>query len=413
MRTPKAVGLWFLVMTMGAVYSRAVEVDPLLNFQVLGGQYFFKEERGGLTGNAQALFAPAVRFDDRWALLPSLSASYQGTKQVVDLVGSGSIFQEQMDHRLGLRLVYAPGGSDGRWKIKSSGSVKWELLKETKDEAWTEGLFDYTKLSGGLEAEYAYHDPYSLRFGFDYHQTWFANYSSLESQEAMTVNGLSRSAELVGDYVLNTRNFTVFAGMDGPINDRVILEGSAACVYQDFYNQPVVDDAGGLTAKLREDITTTVGFGARVPARLTRDLRLLGSIDVGFGYNTSNQNSFDAQRVKYMGFYYNFKEVKAGPGLRFFIGDEKRPVVAGVSGQWALRHYPHRPAQDDKGTYGTEMLETQSFLASTTLSYPMTEQFSLLFNFQYGESLSNQKYEEYYSYNYSVKNYLFGFKYEY
>ncbi|MBI5623891.1 MAG: hypothetical protein HY924_08945 [Elusimicrobia bacterium] len=413
MKTSSRVVFWLFAMAMGAAPSRAVEVSPLFNFQVMGGQYFFKDERGGLTGNAQALLAPALRFDERWALLPSLSSSYQGTKQVVDLVGSGSVFQEQMDHRTGLKLVMTPGGPDGRWRLKPSVSAKWELLKETKDEEWTEGLFDYYKLSGGVEAEYLYGDPYSLRFGFDYFQTWFPNYSSLESQAAMTVNGLSRSAELVGDFVLDTRNYSIFASMDGPISDRVILEGSAACVYQDFYNQPVIDDAGQLTAKLREDIYTSVGLGVRLPARLDRRLRLLGSLDVGLAYNSSDQNSFDAQRVKFMGFYYNYSEVKAGPALRFYIGDEEKPVLLSVSGLWTMRHYPHRSQQDDKGTYGTDPVETHSYTASTSLSYPMTEQFSLLFNFQYGESLSNQKYEEYYSYNYTVKNYLFGFKYEY
>ncbi|MBI5883854.1 MAG: hypothetical protein HZB91_12215 [Elusimicrobia bacterium] len=413
MMTSSKVGVLVLAMAMTAAESRAVEVDPLFNLQVMGGQYFFKRERAGLTGNAQGLIAPAIGFDDTWALLPSLSASYQGTKQVVDLVGSGSIFQEQMDHRAGLRLIITPGGAGGRWRLKPSMSAKWELLKETKDEEWMDGLFDYYKLSGGMEAEYIYNDPYSLRFGFDYFQTWFPNYTSLESQAALTVNGLSRSTELVGDRVLDTRNFALFAGMDGPISDRVILEGSVSSVYQDFYNQPVVDDAGQPTSLLREDIYTTVGLGVRVPARLTRDLRLLGSIDLGLGYNTSNQNSYDAQRLQFLGFYYNHKEVKAGPSLRFFIGDEKRPITASVSGQWWLKHYPHRPMQNESGTYQTDRLETHSYTASTSLSYPMTDHFSLLFNFQYGESVSNQKYEEYYSYNYSVKNYLFGFKYEY
>lgn len=400
-------------MGMGAQTSRAVEVSSLYTLRVMGGQYFFKDEKGGLTGNASGLIAPAIKFDERWALLPSLSSSYQGTKQVVDLVGSGSVFQEEMDHRGALRFIITPGGEGGRWRLKPGVSFKYELLKETKDEEWSNGLFDYHKLNTGFEGEFIYMDPYALRFGFDYFHTRFPNYTSLESQAAMSVSGLSRSVELVGDKVLDTRNFSLFVGMDGPISDRVVLDGSAVTVLQEFYNQPIVDDAGQLTAKLRQDIFTSVALGVRVPARFSRDMRFLGSLDGSISYNSSDQNSFDAQSVKFMGFYYNYSELKCGPTLRLLIGPEKRPVVVGVNGEWTMRHYPHRPVQDSKGTYLSDPIENHAYMASASLSYPMTEQFSLLFNFQYGEAVSNQRYEEYYPYNYTVKSYLFGFKYEY
>ncbi|MBI5209464.1 MAG: hypothetical protein HY927_05755 [Elusimicrobia bacterium] len=400
------------MMIMQAAQARAVEVTPLFNFQVLGGQYFFRSEKGDLSGNASGIVAPALKFDEHLALLPSVSSTYQGTKQVVDLVGSGSIFQEQMDHRVGTRLVITPGGDAGRWRLKPSISYKYELLKETKDESWGRGLFDYYKMSGGFEAEFVYRDPFSLRFGFDYFETHFPNYSSLEAQAA-TALGNDMARELVGGKVLDTRNFSVFASMDGPISEYVILEGMAASVYQDYYNQRLVDEAGAYKLALREDILSTAGLGVRLPARIAREVRMLGNVDLSLSYNTSNQNSFDAQRVKFMKFYYNYGEIKAGPSVRLYFGPEKRPVALGVGGQWWYRRYPYRPRQNDEGTYKPEVVRTHSYMASTSLSYPMSDHFSLVFDFQYGASVSNQTYEQYYSYNYTVKNYLFGFKYEY
>ena len=52
-------------------------------------------------------------------------------------------------------------------------------------------------------------------------------------------------------------------------------------------------------------------------------------------------------------------------------------------------------------------------MMSSSLNYPMAPHFSLVFNFQYGIASSNQQFEQYYKYNYTVTNYLFGFSYDF
>ena len=157
-------------------------MSPIYGLQVLGGQYFFAGDKGALSGNISGVVAPAMKFNERWSLLPSLNSSYQGTKQVVDLVGAGTLVQEQMEHRAALKAVYSPEGS--RWRFKPSASFKAQLLKETRGETWGKGLFDYRKWNAGFETEFMYHDPFSVRLGLDYYETSFHNYTSLESQAA-------------------------------------------------------------------------------------------------------------------------------------------------------------------------------------------------------------------------------------
>lgn len=407
----RLLGIAGLCLRVQAGAAHALEVSPIYGLQVLGGQYFFGGDRGTLSGNVSGVVAPAMKFNDEWALLPSLNSSYQGTKTVVDLVGAGTLFQEQMDHRLAARAVYTPGG--GQWRLKPSLSYKYQLLKETKDEDWGEGLFDYRKWSAGLDAEYVYHDPFSLHAGVDYFETSFPNYTSLESQAATQFQGQSLARELVGDFILDTQNASLSIGGDGPIYERLILDGNAVATYQHFPNQHVVDGAGQLTPLLREDLATTVTLGARMPRELNSDLRTLGGLDLGLSYTTSNQNNYDARQARFFPLYYNYGELRVSPSFKLLIGPPREAVVLGLSATWWHRRYPYRVIQDEAGAYLDQKLRTDNSMISASLTYPMAKHFSLLFNFQYGKTISNQRYESFYSYNYSVTNYLFGFSYDY
>jgi hypothetical protein len=122
------------ILLLLAAPLSALEIDPLYKVQVLGGQYFFAGEKSDMTGNASVTAAPALKFDEAISVLPVVQASYQGTKQVQDLVGAGTLFQEQMDYRVSARAVWMPEGSP--WRLKPSFGYKYELLKETKDESW-------------------------------------------------------------------------------------------------------------------------------------------------------------------------------------------------------------------------------------------------------------------------------------
>ena len=407
----RAMGISVLGCCLAAVSARALEVSPIYGLQMLGGQNFYTGQRSSLSGNASAVIAPAMKFNDRWSLLPSLRSSYQGTEQVLDVVGAGTLFQSQWDNRLGVRGIYAP--ADSLWRIKPSASFKYELLQQTKDERIGSGLYDYYKWDMGIDFEYVYHDPFSVHFGLDYYQTHFLNYTSLESQTATAFQGQSLARELVGDYVLDTQNVLFMAGAEGPLAERLILEGSAAVMYQRFPEQHLIDPSGNLTAPLREDVITTLGASLKMPAELNSDLRLLGSLDTAVSYESSNQNSYDATQLKYIPYYYNYGEVRVGPNVKLLIGPPRQATVLSLGGTYWYRRYPYRQTQNSSGLYQGGSTHMNNFMVNSSLTYPMAPRFSLVLNVQYGRGTSNQTFEQFYKYNYTTTSYLIGFNYDF
>lgn len=385
--------------------GRAAAEPPIVRAQLLGGQYLYGGDRGALSGNAAISIVPAAQLTETVRLVPVISSSYQGTKQVVDLVGAGTLLQEQMEHRIAVRALIDRPGS--RWRLKPNAGYTHELLKETRDETWGGGLFDTRRLSGGLEAEYLYREPYSIRLAFDYVYAAFPNYNSLESQVGF---GLAR--ELAGRRVLDHHAQSVLVAASVPVG-RLVVEGQLREQRSSFLDQHLVDSTGALGKETREDYLTSLGLALRMPAELNTDLRLLGTLELGAAFNGSDQSSFDAARARYLPRFYGYREARVGSGGQLLFGDPREPIVLSGAVSWTRRVYPNRPPQDATGLYQGGSLRQDHWLLSTTFSYPLAPRFSLVASLQHGTASSNQGFELGYSYKYAVTNYLFGVSYEY
>jgi len=199
---------------LAAVPAKAVEVIPIFKTSLLGGQYFLFGSRANLSGNGTLVAAPVLEFNERWTLIPMWSSDYRGTKGVGEGVGAGTLFQQQMNHRISATGVYKP--EDTTWRLKPSLSYKRQFLNETKNEKWGFGLFDFEKIAIGIEAENVYKEPFSYRFGFDAYRIRFPNYDSLESEVGVDPNGNPLGRELAPKNVLDTYNYRLSASGNLP-----------------------------------------------------------------------------------------------------------------------------------------------------------------------------------------------------
>lgn len=400
-----------------AIPASAVEWAPVFNASLAGGQYFFQGQRGSLGGNAAVTAAGLVKLSDRWSVLPMYSGGYRGTKGVDDGVGAGTLFQQQMDHTLsvtGLRKI-----PDTTWRVKPSAGYKREFLKETRDESWGHGLFDYEKIAAGVEFENAYKDPFVFRAGFDVFRVRFPNYESLESRSGVDPFGSPLGRELASKHVLDTYNWQVSASGNRPwpyADPKYVLSGSASFVYKDFLDQRIVQPNGQFQDVGRRDFAQTLGGSVARPVPVHvfgTDGLLNPSFGLNFSYNRSNQNSFDATFARYIGDSYSYWSLGGGPGATLSWGDRKAPTWASASFRWSRQTYLGRLVQDELGVYGSAKQRHDRFTLALAYGYPIAPKLTMTFRTNVLWASSNHKYQKTYSYAYRAMNYLIGVSYEY
>ena len=403
------------VLLAAALPASAVEWTPVFNASVSGGQYFFKGQRGNLGGNAAVTAAGMAKLNERWSLLPVYNVSYRGTKGVEDGVAAGTLFQQQMDHTVsltGIRKI-----EDSTWRIKPSAGYKREFLKETRDESWGKGLFDYEKISAGVEVENIYKEPFSLRAGIDVFRVRFPSYESLESRSGVDPFGSPpaasspRSTRLIPTTGRPRLRQPPLAHRD----PKFVLSGSYSFLYKDFLDQRIVQNTGQFADVARRDFQQSLSgsVGRPIPVHVFgADGRLDLSLGLNFSYNLSNQNSFDATFVRFLDDSYSYWTLGAGPGAMLSWGDKKEPSWTSASFRWTRQTYLGRLVQDSVGVYGSaKQARPVHVLGGVRL--PDAPKLTMTFRTNILWAASNHQYQKNYSYTYRAMNYLIGVAYEF
>lgn len=389
---------------------RALEWIPIGGITALGGLHTFDGQSGNFSGNLDTTFAPAVRVNDDWGLLPSARAVYEGTRQLNDVLGTATVAQQSAEARLGMRGVY--GDPASRWRFKPTMSYDVELLKETPAENWGQGLFDQRRLTVGGEVELLTDEPHSIRAGAYWFTVDYPNYTTLESQAALQFQGQSLARELVGDKALNRQGYQFSLAGDAELGRRLIGEAKAAVVVSDFPHQPLIDEGGQFEAQNRQDVLTDLSFALRMPHEWNADLRALGAVEFGVTANSSNQNGYDATRGQFLPGFYDYAEWRAVPTATLIVGPVRRPVTVTLKLGWKLRQYDHRPPQDSTGAYGSGSLSSTEWSGGLSLSYPMAKRLSLVFDLERASASSNQQFQAFYQYSYQATTALAGVRWD-
>jgi len=406
-----------VVLLVAALPASAVEWTPVLNASIAGGQYFFQGQRGNLGGNAALTAAGLGRVNDRWSILPMYSAAYRGTKGVDDGVAAGTLFQQAMDHAVsftGIRKL-----SDSTWRVKPSAGYKRAFLKETRNEDWGDGLFDYEKISAGVEFDNIYKEPFAFRAGLDVFRVRFPSYESLESRSGVDPFGNPLGRELASRHVLDTYNWQLSASGSRPWpyeEPKVVLSGSYFLLYKDFLDQRLVQQNGQFKDAGRRDFQQAMSgtISRPTPVRVFgADARLDLSMGLNFIYNTSNQNSFDAAFARYIDDAYSYYTIGAGPAAALSWGAKKAPSWTTASLRWTRQTYLGRLVQDAVGVYGSAKQHHDRYTFSVAYGYPIAPKLTMTFRTNILWAASNHKFQQNYAYTYRAMNYLLGVAYEF
>lgn len=382
----------------------ALEVKPVISAQLMGGQYYYQGSDSALGAIAAVSAAPYLKFNEQWSLVPLYMGSYRGTKQVTDVVGGGTLFQDSQDHVLSLKGIRA---FENGLKLKASSSYAFELLRETKDEDWGDGLYDNRRLQGGTEAEWSWAENHLLRASYDFYKITFPNYVSLESQG----QSLDLARELNEPNVLDTTNHAFGLSAQTAIPGSGLGTLSYGLTWRDFSEQHIVDAAGQLTGALRDDRIHTMRADGTWPLANGAAWKVLGTLGVSRTRLYSNQNNYDAGKTTFNPNYYANLKHQLDGRADLYVGEN--PWTVSLTWAVSRQSYADRPVQDRAGTYQNDDIRVDQLLTGLSFTYPIAHGFRLAASMNLGWSDSNMQYEELYAYHYNTASYLMGFTYAY
>lgn len=382
----------------------AVEVKPVVNAELLGGQNYYNGSESSFGGVASLVASPYMKFNDRWSLVPLYSGSYQGTKQVQDLIGGGTLFQESQNHNVSLKGIRS---FENGLRLKAITGYGTELLRETKDEDWTHGLYDNRRLSAGTEAEWSWAKDQYVRLAYDYFAIRFPNYQSLSSQAA--ASGLGR--ELDAPDVLNSHNHMVTLGGQIALPASGILESSLSDTWSSYPDQHLVDLTGTLTADTRSDRQEVFMVQGTWPVFTASDCRLYGSLGYTRTHLFSNQNHYDASQTFFNPDYYAYLTHTLNNQWTLLAG--QAPWTIQLNGSISHQRYSDRLIQDSVGKFGTDITYVDYATVGLSVAYPIAKGFSVKASSVLGWNDSNNTDALLYQYHYNTQTYLFGFTYAY
>jgi len=374
---------------------------------LFGGQYFFENQSGAVNGYGILDAQLAKSYSASSGFYASLRSVYTGFKQVNELSGGGTLFQQSLDNTLGAKWIKR---YEGGYSLKPRVGVKNQLFRETKDEKWGKGLYDFNRYEAGLTLErktrLGLSTPWIYQLSWDVYYTRYTRFKSLASQY-----GQELSAPNPGTRILDTvTNQLAYASeFDLPNFVKADLFASLSMIgYQD---QKVINSDGKYLSSKRSDSYQALNLGV---SKRYNDIDVLGRIrpvlgvSLGLANLMSNQNHLDTdpKHLKYVWAFYDYSEARLAPSAQFtFIAPG---LVLRTTYEFAVRGYSDRLAQKSDGAYTSKKLAQYSNNVNVEASYPIVASLDAKLQGNWSASRSNNRYEQVYRYNYNSSMYFAG-----
>jgi len=372
----------------------AAEVISVGELSLTGGSSMYEGSSSNSGGNFNFAFVPAVKFNEKVSLLPGYYAAYRGSKSVYELIGGGTLYQDMMSHNITLRLI---NKISPHTKFKIRAGYLLNYFRETKDEDWGEGLFDYSKLTGGIEVEkrLAFFEKFIL--SLDIFKVAFPEYASLASEK------YGREV-YPGENILDFSGIMLYSRILKKLGKKNILSINATFTMKDFPEQNIVLEDGSFSLDKRKDRATYINavFSKSLSGILSLGISASGII------NRSSQDHYDAVEYQFVDRYYDYNSYTFGPV--FSVGKKLR---FDINYQYGIKKYKGRLAQDKDGNYTDDKVKNTSSYASLTVTYPLRKNLKLRILGNYYSQSSNQDYEAIYEYDYNTSSFEAGVVYEF
>ena len=369
------------------------KVIPILNVDLLGS---YSKIPGGNKVNGgvvDILFAPVLRIDAGHHLIPLYNFNYNRQQQIVAQEEGGYAVQQTLSHNTYLTNKLK---LNDRLTTKISGLGTWTYYKESKDEGWSKGLYNYTDIGGIVDFEY---EIGSLRnnildeagLSLQYYRRNYPNFKSLISLASPTAPETDEK-----DYDGYRLTFKYLRNNPYGLS----VEAAYRPLWKRYTDKLIVGSDGVLiSGDKRRDNQHEFNFNLRYPATERLSLYLDNEIVI----NRSNQNFYDFRGTLvladdvFIGKYFNYTSYMLKPRVSYDLPlGEQKDLTLQLSYSYLDKQYAHRKAQSATGLYTAEAQEDKFHTFSFGLSYPLTKKIKAITLFNYTIAKSNMKYMQYY-----------------
>ncbi len=371
------------------------------NIQVLGG-YSDINTGSPLWGyNVSGFYSPAVRLNEKNYLIPLYNGAYKRMRQYVTQEEGGRLYNNWQIHNGSIALRSKLSDT---WSSRLTALATWNFVKETRDESFGKGLYDYEDYGGS--ADFRHISPIDEKrenmqtVGFQYFHRDYPHYQSLISLAAQTA---------VEKKEKDFDGVKFSGGFEAKNTQGLNWEAKPSLLLKYFIDKRLIDEGGVLDMdKKRRDYVVTVELNGMYPVK--RDAWEI-AIDNSLDYNYSNLGYYDSTNNDvYTKNYYTYLSLFTYPYLTYYypLGKDKR-VSLRCGYSFLLRDYSDRKAQESGGVYTNNDQRDKEHAFHINCSFPLTKKISWITSYDYTWARSNQKYEKYYTYSYDVYQVQSGF----
>jgi hypothetical protein len=356
-----------------------------------------------LGGNASVIAAPVLLFDPQKSFILLYNGSYRKSKHVYAQDDGPRLFSEEQLHAFTPTFRYAASPSG---LVISPSFIYTELrLKETADDSWSSGLYNYREKGAGLNLEYTFtagemgRNALTLvgqRFGREYPNfKGLAFYAGIQFEE--------REKDFAGTLLSAAFNLERFTG----------ISSKTTLTYLDKdYQDKLVESATGERLDERQhDYVITLSEELFWRAGGPWSFSLNGAMAV----TRSNQNLAEGSFpfVTFHPDYYSFNSFTLSPGVNhtLLLAGERSITCSALYSLKRLA-YKSRRAKDASGNLLGKEVDWNHTLTLRAI-YTFSKQWSFGAIAEYNRARSNMEDERIYRYDYEILNLSAGFSYRY
>jgi len=380
--------------------ARAFGKDSVLWFlegEFLGG-YSQIEGKDGLGSIlSDWLVSPTLKLAERLHWINVYNGSYNRTSQVITQEEGGREADETQSHAVTTAFKYRLTDT---WSLRPHFFTDWVFVKETQDESFGDGLYDYHNIGGGLESSWitssSKEKEDEARLGFQFFKREYPNYQSLPF--LFDPNGAAEVNEK--DFYGSKANLS----FDSRARNGWTWGLETISLYKDFTDKQTIDPNGIRTGDDRQD------FAQYVNGTLSHALSSEFSfhLDGQFIVNFSNLDFYDTHNTlspaddDFISDYYEYFSYTVKPSIVYRKAlAEGKNLYASLGYNLNILYYPGRKVQDAAGRYQSANEEDFNHTFALRTSYPITNQISWVAVLNYTIANSNQDFEDYYLYTYN------------